>query len=209
MTRWRARAPGSTARSCRRCGQAIAGGNCTSIRPVCSATASSPGARRRSASRRASRMDSATTAPVQLSGLAALRFGLQFVRDPLAAVRRSYESFGPFVVLADALPFIRHPRAVLFGVPLVLTAGAAFHRELLENPATWRPVSMMPGGPRHSAARRMTEGLMRMTGPRHAHYRKLLAAPLRRTSVDAMGEDMVRLAEEDIASWPVGETIDL
>jgi cytochrome P450 len=48
-----------------------------------------------------------------------------------------------------------------------------------------------------------------MTGPRHAHYRKLLAAPLRRASVDAMADDMVRLADEDVAAWPVGETIDL
>ena len=154
-------------------------------------------------------IDSATAAPVRLRGIAALRWGLRLLRDPLAAARGCYEAFGPFVVLTDALPFYRRPRTALFGVPLVLTAGAAFHREILEDPATWRSVSLMPGGPRHSAARRMTEGLMRMTGPRHAHYRKLLAAPLRRASVDAMADDMVRLADEDVAAWPVGETIDL
>jgi cytochrome P450 len=152
-------------------------------------------------------MDS--TAPVRVSGIAALRWGLRLMREPLSAARRCYQAFGPFVLLDAALPFYRDPRVVLFGVPLVLTAGAAFHREILEDPAIWRSVSLMPGGPRGSAARRMTQGLMRMTGPRHAHYRKLIAAPLRRASVDAMGEDMVRLAAEDIAAWPLGETIDL
>lgn len=151
----------------------------------------------------------AGTAPARLTGIAALRWALRLVRDPLPAVRRCYEEFGPFVLLDHALPFYRHPRAMLLDVPLVLTAGAAFHREILEDPATWRPVSLMPGGPKNSAARRMTAGLMRMNGNRHAHYRKLLAAPLRRVSVEQMGGQMVGLAEREIAAWPVGETIDL
>jgi cytochrome P450 len=50
---------------------------------------------------------------------------------------------------------------------------------------------------------------MRMNGPRHAHYRRLLAAPLRRPNVDAIGEDMIRLAEQEVASWPVGGVLDL
>jgi cytochrome P450 len=55
----------------------------------------------------------------------------------------------------------------------------------------------------------MTEGLMRMTGKRHAHYRKLLTGRLRRASVDAMGADMVRLSLQEVAGWPVDETIEL
>jgi len=66
---------------------------------------------------------------------------------------RPAEALGPFVMLTDVLPFYRYPRAVLLDVPLVLTAGSAFHREILENPAVWRPVSLLPGGPRNSAAR--------------------------------------------------------
>jgi len=154
-------------------------------------------------------IDSATAAPARVSGLEALRWGLRLLREPLAATRRCYDAYGPFVLLADALPFHGYPRVALFGLPFVLTAGAALHREIAEDAVTWRSVSLMPGGPRHSAARRMTEGLMRMNGPRHEHYRKMLAAPLRRASVDAMGDDMVRLAEQEVATWPVGEPIDL
>lgn len=145
---------------------------------------------------------------VRLSGVQAWRWGLRLLRDVLLAARQCHDEFGPLVAISDALPFFR-PRLVVLGVPLVLTVGAGFAREIFEDPATWRPVSLMPGGPRNSAARRLKGGLMRMTGPTHAHYRKLLAAPLRRAAVDATGDEMARLAEQEIASWPVGATIDL
>jgi cytochrome P450 len=127
--------------------------------------------------------------------------------------RHCLDAFGPFVMLAEVLPFtppfIRSARPVLLRVPLVLSAGATFHRELLSDPATWRGVSLLPGGPKNSAARRMSLGLTRMTGDAHAYYRKLLVAPLRKASVDALTTGMARLAEVEAASWPVGESIDL
>jgi cytochrome P450 len=154
-------------------------------------------------------MDGAGVAPVKLRGAATLHWALRLMRDPLVAARRCHEAFGPFVMLTDALPNYGQFRIPLLDVPVVLVAGSAFHREILDDPASWRPVSLLPGGPKGTAARRMTHGLMRMSGPRHAHCRKLLAAPLRRTSVDAMGRDLIRLAEQDVATWPAGETIEL
>src|SRR5215813_4150622 len=154
-------------------------------------------------------MDDSMPAPVRVSGLTAWRWALQVGLDPLTATRRVFDDFGPFVVLAEALPFVRRPRAVLLNVPLVLTAGAAFNRELLSDPATWRGVSLLPGGPRNSAARRLSAGLTRTTGRQHAHYRKLVAPPLRRTSVNALAEKMARRAETEVASWPAGEAIDI
>lgn len=147
--------------------------------------------------------------PRRLTGPTAWRWALRFGLDPLMATRRAYAAFGPFVVLAEALPFMRRPRAVLLNVPLVLTVGAAFNRELLSDPETWRGVSLLPGGPRNSAARRLSQGLTRTTGHQHAHYRKLVAPPLRRTSVNALAEKMARLAEAEVASWPAGKTIDI
>ena len=148
-------------------------------------------------------------APVRVTGLTAWRWALRFGLDPLMATRRAYAAFGPFIVLAEALPFMRRPRAPMLNVPLVLTAGATFNRELLSDPETWRGVSLLPGGPRNSAARRLSQGLTRTTGHHHAHYRKLVAPPLRRTSVNALAEKMARLAEAEVASWPAGKAIDV
>src|SRR5260370_25168667 len=135
-------------------------------------------------------MGDATPMPVRLTGLAALRWARRFVRDPLMATRRSFDAFGPFVMLAEALPFavpfIKPQRAVLLGAPLVLTAGAAFHRELLSDTATWRGVGPLPGRPKKSASRRMRLGLTRLTGCRHAPYPELPAPPPRNNSANAM-----------------------
>jgi cytochrome P450 len=147
--------------------------------------------------------------PIRLTGPAALRWGARFVRDPLVATRQCFERFGNFVTLSDVVPFVRPRGVALLGVPLVLTAGAAFHRELLSDPATWRGVSLLPGGPRHSAARRLGAGLTRMTGRRHAHYRSLITPTLRKSSVDAMMGRMAALAQAEVATWPVGEPLEL
>jgi cytochrome P450 len=154
-------------------------------------------------------MHDAASRPPELTGLAALRAGWQFARDPLRAMRVNYETYGPMLVIGQALPFVSYPNAALLGMPLILTAGAVLNREVLNNPAAWRSISFLPGGPRNSAARRLNDNLTRMTGRRHAHYRKLIAAPLHKHSVDALGEDMVRLAQEAVASWPTGAPIDL
>lgn len=147
--------------------------------------------------------------PVRLTGFAALREGLNFARDPLLATQRAYQTWGPFVILAEGLPFTARIRAVLLGFPLVFTAGADFNNEVLSDPDTWRGVSVLPGGPEGSAAKRMTDGLPRLTGHHHAHYRKLLLQPMRRTRVEQLSAEIAFLVEADLATWPVGENIDL
>jgi cytochrome P450 len=154
-------------------------------------------------------MNDTTAEPVRLTGFAALRWGLRFAGDPLTTTRRAFDRWGPFVILAEGLPLIRSARTVMLGVPLIWTAGAEFHREMLSAPEKWRGVSLLPGGPRGSAARRMSSGLTRLTGSRHAHYRKLMLSPLSKPSVQAMTERMAQLAAVETALWPIGETIDL
>jgi cytochrome P450 len=147
--------------------------------------------------------------PVRFTGLAALRWGFAFARDPLIATRRMHDAFGPFVLLDEALPFIRPTRTVMLSVPLVFAAGAAFHAELLSDPDIWRGVSLLPGGPKDTAARRIGVGLTRLTGDQHEHYRKLVLQPLRRGNVEAIAARMAQIADAEVASWPLGETVDL
>jgi cytochrome P450 len=154
-------------------------------------------------------MAAAAVKPVRLTGPAALRVGLSFARDPLLATRTAFDTWGPFVILAEGLPFSKRARAVTLGIPLVLTAGAAFNAEILTAPETWRGVSVLPGGPKNSAARRMIAGLPRLTGEQHVYYRKLLSPPLRRTSVEAFGAAMAEIADAEVAAWPSGENLDL
>ena len=115
-------------------------------------------------------MDAVTTTPLRVTGPSALLWGRRFARDPLIATQRLFEQCGPFVVLAEAIPLTRRARAPMLGIPLVFTAGAAFNGAVLADPDVWRGASVLP----------------RLTGERHAHYRKLLGQPLRRVRVEAL-----------------------
>jgi cytochrome P450 len=143
----------------------------------------------------------AVEVPARLGGVRAAVHLLDFVRDPLVATRRLYEAEGRFVELSLPLPGSRRV--------FVLTVGAAFNRAVLGAPALWRTVSVAPGGPRDSAIRRLSLGLIRMSGERHAHYRRMLLPPLRRHKVEAMSGSMAALAAEEIGRWPAGHPIDL
>jgi len=138
-------------------------------------------------------MDAVTTTPLRVTGPSALLWGRRFARDPLIATQRLFEQCGPFVVLAEAIPLTRRARAPMLGIPLVFTAGAAFNGAVLADPDVWRGASVLP----------------RLTGERHAHYRKLLGQPLRRVRVEALGEHMAGIAAAEAASWPPRERIDL
>jgi cytochrome P450 len=150
-----------------------------------------------------------TLAPIHLTGPAAMRAGWRLLRDPITAMQQNHAEYGRLIVISDLLPFTHKVKLAALGLPLILAAGPELNQEVLNNPAVWRPVSIFPGGPRNSAARRLGAGLARMNGPRHAHYRRLMLPPLRKTSVEALGDKMIRLAHEEIAAWPAGETIDL
>ncbi|MFO1055418.1 MAG: cytochrome P450 [Dongiaceae bacterium] len=141
--------------------------------------------------------------PVAVSGLAASRFALDFLRDPLNAARAMTRRHGPFVELTRLVPFGLSRQTFLLAI------GAGFNRAVLGSPAEWRPVRLVPGGPRNSAMRRLAHGIFRMVGEQHAHYRRLLLPPLRRTAVEAMGPAMIGLAEEEIAGWRPDRPVDL
>ena len=140
---------------------------------------------------------------VLVNGTAAARWYLQFFRDPLKAMLRGRATHGPLF----QLPHLRFPTEP--PRKFVIAIGAAFNEEVLHDPTTWRTVSIAAAGPRGSASRRLGMGIIRMTGRPHAHYRRLLVPPLHRKSVTEMGAQMVRLAEEEVESWPLGEVIDL
>src|SRR5262249_17379790 len=140
--------------------------------------------------------------PVFLSGLRTSLHRLNFIRDPIKVTRQLYGDYGPFIVLGPVIG--RSPSK-----PHVLAADIRFNKEVLGAPAIWRPVGLVLNGPAASAQSRLRKGLVRISGKEHAHYRRLLAAPLRRASVDCLGARMAEIVDAELNHWPVGESIDL
>lgn len=139
--------------------------------------------------------------PVVLRWPTAALWYLRFARDPLQAISRSHAQYGSLIQLP-------YPRSSRNGKPraFVVAIGPEFNREVLGDPAAWRPINIGPPGPKNSAVRRLARGILGMTGRKHEHYRKLLSPPLQRS---ARAADMIGLADEELDSWPIDEPIDL
>jgi cytochrome P450 len=143
-----------------------------------------------------------TPAPVFLSGLTAARYFVDFIRDPIAAMRKAYAAHGPLIVVEHILPgFPPHPN--------LLAVGATFNRAILSNPTVWRTAGVTLRGPRNSAQFRMRNGIVRMNGRVHKHYRQIFSAPLMRSKIEEMGDRMGQIAQSEISSWPAGRSVDL
>ena len=149
----------------------------------------------------AAQAESAPT-PVVLRGPRVACIFVDFIRDPLHAMRTTYAKHGPFVVLKHFLPSIPQK-------PNVLVAGEVFNRAILGNPAMWRTAGIVLKGPMNSAQSRLRQGIVRMNGRAHAHYRRMITPPLERPRIEQLGNRIVQIAQSEVAAWPSGRTIDL
>ena len=91
----------------------------------------------------------------------------------------------------------------------VLAVGSRYNKRVLSDPATFQSVGIMLPGPRQSAQRRISRGLLGPPGPNHAHYRRMMLAPLRRAAVDRMAAKISHIVEQEASGWPQGAPIDL
>ncbi len=139
--------------------------------------------------------------PTVLAWATASLWYLRFARDPLQAIARIHTIHGSFLKLPYPRISFRGPARAL-----VVAIGPAFNRDVLSNPAIWRPINIGPPGGRNSTVRRLNRGILGMTGRQHEHYRKLFVPPLQRS---AKAPEIIRLAEEQVASWPLDTPIDL
>jgi cytochrome P450 len=140
--------------------------------------------------------------PFEIDGFSAAVHRVNFLRDPLATARNLYREHGPFIALgpvAGGLP----------KKPDILAFGAEFNREVLGAPDVWRTTGLVLRGPRDSAQSRLRRGLMLMAPKEHSHYRRMLAQPLERPNVQALGERMKAIVEAEISSWPTETVVDL
>jgi cytochrome P450 len=141
--------------------------------------------------------------PVLVGKGRSLSYFRSFAGDPLAMTRALHDAHGPFVLLQ--YPWSRRSRPAIF--PCI--ANAELYREVFATSDIWRGVKINFRGIKGHASDRLTMGMTRLRGPRHAHYRRLLAPPLSRPNVVAMDRGMAALADEEVSSWPRGVATDL
>src|ERR1700731_5230404 len=140
------------------------------------------------------------TAPI--TGLAAAREYINLLRNPVTTIRRLYERHGPLVVLGP----------VAFGEPVnlhVLAVGPEFNRQILGDPARFRPTGLFLRGPKNSAQRRVRFGLTRMTGAQHRQQRQLVMPPFHKTAVQTYHGLMSGFTGQMLERWRPNNRYDI
>jgi cytochrome P450 len=139
--------------------------------------------------------------PAGLPGVGGRINGVRVARDPMVALHRLYQQYGPVASVARG-----HTRMVCVFSPDLnrQVLGAAEGFNTIDSSSF--PVRL----PKGSAIERMWDnGLLQQNGPRHKQQRRLMQPAFHKTRIDAYRDDIVAQVEGMLARWRVGEGRDL
>ena len=135
-----------------------------------------------------------SSAPIPKVTCAPLR---RFANDPIACMVDLHEQHGDIAVLREG------PRALVFAFgpewnQRILTDVDLFHSRFFATP-----------GPKRSAQRRLTCGLLSMNGALHRRHRRLVMQPFSLHSIEGYIAPLVEHVREMLAEWKSGEVRDI
>jgi cytochrome P450 len=117
-------------------------------------------------------------------------------------MRSLYQRHGSLVALGP----------VTFGEPTklhVLAVGPDYNRQILGDPALFRPTGILLRGPDNSAQRRVRFGLTRMVGTQHRQQRQLVMPAFHRTAVRGYHNLMIDHTTATLGRWRTGRHYDI
>lgn len=120
-----------------------------------------------------------------------------FAADPIACMTSLRNRFGNLVALNEA------------GQQVVFAFGADFNRELLSQADLFHSRFFAVRGPKNSAQRRLTSGLLTMNGPEHMQQRRVVKSAFGRHAITGYRDVVQRLTEDMLADWKVGQVRDV
>jgi cytochrome P450 len=121
----------------------------------------------------------------------------EFSRDLMRGMRWLHDTHGPIGAIED-----RGQRVVFLFSP-------EFNQQVLSDTDTFHSHFFPIRGPKNSAQRRVTCGLLQMNGEQHRRNRRIVKEPFGLRSISTYGETIVRLTEGMLATWQPGETRDM
>jgi cytochrome P450 len=121
----------------------------------------------------------------------------EFSRDLLHEIRSLHAQFGPIGVIQDGGQRV----AFLFSPEL--------NQQVLSDTNRYQARFFAIRGPKNSAQRRLTGGLLSMNGQQHRRNRRLVKEPFSRRAISTYSETIVRLTDEMLDSWRPGEVRDI
>ena len=120
-----------------------------------------------------------------------------FARDPIQTMRQVWADHGEVAALQEDLNRIYF----IFGPTynhLVLSDSKRFHSQFFA-----------VRGPRKSAQRRVTSGLLSMNGEEHREHRRTVMGPFQKKAIQAYHDNVTGVTQDMLASWNPGDTKDI
>jgi cytochrome P450 len=121
----------------------------------------------------------------------------EFSSDLLGNFRRLHELHGPIAAIEDG------------GQKVVFLFSPEYNQIVLSDTERFHARFFTIRGPKRSAQRRVTCGLLSMNGDQHRRNRRIVKEPFGLRAISTYGDTIVRLTDEMLDSWRVGEVLDV
>ncbi|MDX1963458.1 MAG: cytochrome P450 [Pirellulales bacterium] len=118
---------------------------------------------------------------------------LDFPADPIGTMRQLHARHGRLAILEEA------------GQRIVFGFGAEFNQQILSDTQTFHSQFFAIRGPKHSAQRRLTAGLLSMNGEDHKRHRRIVHAPFQKKSVAGYRDSIAAIIQQQLAQWRPGQ----
>jgi len=121
----------------------------------------------------------------------------EFSRDLLNGIRWLHQLHGPIAMIEDA------------GQRVVFLFSPEFNQQVLSDTERFHARFFAVRGPKRSAQRRCTCGLLAMNGQQHRRNRRIVKEPFSLRAIDSYGPTIRQLTDEMLDHWQAGEVRDL
>lgn len=122
---------------------------------------------------------------------------LDFPEDPVACMRKLHRTHGNLAVLQEE------------SQRLVFVFGSELNQRVLADSQTFHSRFFAIRGPKKSAQRRLTSGLLSMNGQEHKQHRRIVMGPFQKKMIAGFHESIVQLTQEMLETWQPGEVRDI
>jgi cytochrome P450 len=121
----------------------------------------------------------------------------EFSSDLLGNFRRLHELHGPIAAIEDG------------GQRVVFIFSPEYNQIVLSDTERFHARFFTIRGPKRSAQRRVTCGLLSMNGEQHRRNRRIVKEPFGLRAISTYGDTIVRLTDQMLDSWRVGDVRDI
>jgi cytochrome P450 len=121
----------------------------------------------------------------------------EFSRDLFHGIRWLHRLHGPIAAIEDG------------GQRVVFLFSPEFNQQVLSDTERFHARFFAVRGPKRSAQRRLTCGLLAMNGEQHRRNRRIVKEPFGLRAISTYGETIARLTDEMLDGWKAGEVRDM